>query len=103
MDKKLATGQFDAITVIHNETSTGAKSPIYEIAQLKKKYPDVMFIVDSVSSIYRLQNSNFDAMGIDVLPAGSQKALALLGLTIFVVSKAALQKLCNNERPRILF
>ena len=27
VDKKLATGQFDALTVIHNETSTGVMSP----------------------------------------------------------------------------
>src|SRR5438477_8632806 len=47
-DKKLATGQFDALTIIHNETSTGVMSPLYEIAALKKKYPGVMFIADSV-------------------------------------------------------
>lgn len=92
VDKKLATGQFDAITVIHNETSTGVMSPIYEIAQLKKKYPDVMFIIDAVSSMTAVK-LEFDAMGIDVLLAGCQKALALPpGLTIFVVSKAALAK-----------
>ncbi len=44
-------GQFDALTVIHNETSTGVMSPLAEIAALKKKYPDVMFIVDAVSSM----------------------------------------------------
>src|SRR5258705_8302002 len=49
--QKLATGQFDAVTVIHNETSTGVMSPLAEIAALKKKYPDVMFIVDAVSSM----------------------------------------------------
>jgi len=42
--------QFDVLTLIHNETSTGVMSPLAEIAALKKKYPDVMFIVDSVSS-----------------------------------------------------
>ena len=51
VDKKLATGQFDALTLIHNETSTGVMSPLAEIAALKKKYPDVMFIVDAVSSM----------------------------------------------------
>ena len=51
IDAKLATGQFDALTLIHNETSTGVMSPLAEIAALKKKYPDVMFIVDSVSSM----------------------------------------------------
>src|SRR5712664_2948343 len=54
VDKKLATGEFDALTLIHNETSTGVMSPLAEIAALKKKYPDVMFIVDAVSSLTAL-------------------------------------------------
>ncbi|MEW6302186.1 MAG: alanine--glyoxylate aminotransferase family protein [Verrucomicrobiota bacterium] len=92
VDKKLATGQFDALTLIHNETSTGTMSPLAEIAALKKKYPDVMFIVDSVSSMSALP-LKFDELGIDVLLAGSQKAFALPpGLTVFVCSPAALAK-----------
>src|SRR5256885_12122120 len=51
IDAKLATGQFDALTLIHNETSTGVMSPLAEIAALKRKYSDVMFIVDAVSSL----------------------------------------------------
>jgi aspartate aminotransferase-like enzyme len=92
VDKKLATGQFDALTVIHNETSTGVMSPIVEIAALKKKYPDVMFIVDSVSSMSGVP-LKFDELGIDVLLAGTQKAFALPpGTAIFVCSPDALAK-----------
>src|SRR5664280_2254628 len=92
VDKKLATGQFDALTVIHNETSTGVMSPIAEITALKKKYPDVMFIVDTVSSMSAVK-LEFDAMGIDVMLAGTQKALALPpGTALFTCSKAALAK-----------
>src|ERR1035438_1611185 len=58
---------------IHNETSTGVMSPIAEIAALKQKYPDVMFIVDSVSSMSAVP-LKFDELGIDVLLAGTQKA-----------------------------
>jgi aspartate aminotransferase-like enzyme len=92
VDAKLATGQFDALTVIHNETSTGVMSPLAEIAALKKKYPDVMFIVDSVSSMSAVP-LKFDELGIDVLLAGTQKAFALPpGLAVFVCSPAALAK-----------
>jgi len=92
VDRKLASGQFDALTVIHNETSTGVMSPINEIAALKKKYPDVMFIVDSVSSMTAIK-LEFDALGIDVLLAGTQKAFALPpGMAVFVCSPAALAK-----------
>ncbi len=92
IDAKLATGQFDALTLIHNETSTGTMSPLAEIAALKAKYPDVTFIVDAVSSMTALP-LNFDALGIDVLLAGTQKAFALPpGLAVFVASPAALAK-----------
>jgi len=49
IDRHLATGEFDALTLIHNETSCGVMSPLTEIAALKAKYPDVTFIVDAVS------------------------------------------------------
>jgi aspartate aminotransferase-like enzyme len=92
IDKKLATGQFDALTLIHNETSTGVMSPLGEIAALKKKYPDVMFIVDAVSSMTATR-LDFDQLGVDVLLAGTQKAFAMPpGLAVFVCSPAALAK-----------
>jgi len=59
---------------------------------LKKKYPDVMFIVDAVSSMSAV-DIDFDALGLDVLLAGTQKAFALPpGLAVFVCSPAALAK-----------
>lgn len=92
IDKRLATGEFDALTLIHNETSTGVLSPLAEIAALKKKYPDVMFIVDSVSGFTTVP-LNFDDLGIDVLLTGSQKAFALPpGLALFTASEAAMAR-----------
>src|SRR5256885_8590512 len=59
---------------------------------LKKKYPDVMFIVDAVSSMTATK-MEFDALQIDVLLAGTQKAFALPpGLAVFACSPAALAK-----------
>jgi len=97
VDRKLASGQFDALTLIHNETSTGVMSPLAEIAALKKKYPDVMFIVDSVSSMSAVK-LEFDALGVDVLLAGTQKAFALPpGLAVFVCSPAALARAASMK------
>src|ERR1700761_3462312 len=76
IDEKLATGEFDAITLIHNETSTGTMNPLFDIAKVLKKYPDVQFIVDCVSSLTAMKIP-FDELGIDVMLAGTQKALAL--------------------------
>src|SRR5437016_1751853 len=92
VDQKLATGQFDALTLIHNETSTGVMSPLAEIVALKAKYPEVMFIVDAVSSMSAVP-LKFDDLGVDVLLAGTQKAFALPpGLVVFVCSPLALAK-----------
>ncbi|NJL19227.1 MAG: alanine--glyoxylate aminotransferase family protein [Bdellovibrionaceae bacterium] len=87
--ERLATGAFDALTLIHNETSTGTLSPLAEIAALKKEFPEVMFIVDVVSSFTTVRVP-FDELGIDVMLAGTQKALALPpGACVFAVSAAA--------------
>jgi aspartate aminotransferase-like enzyme len=92
IDQRLATGMFDALTLVHNETSTGVLNPLADIATLKSKYPDVMFIVDTVSS-FSVVDIPFDRLGIDVLLTGSQKALAMPpGLALFTVSPAALER-----------
>jgi aspartate aminotransferase-like enzyme len=92
VDEKLATGEFDTVTLVHSETSTGVLNPIAEIAKLKEKYPDVLFIVDTVSSFTTVPMS-FDELGIDVLLTGSQKALAMPpGLALFSVSEAAYER-----------
>jgi aspartate aminotransferase-like enzyme len=89
VDAKLATGEFDVITLIHNETSTGVMSPLKEICDVVKKYPEVVLIVDTVSS-FSVVPIPMDELGIDVLLTGSQKALALPpGMALFSVSEKA--------------
>ena len=89
---KLSEGGFDTVTLIHNETSTGVMSPLAELAAVVKEFPDVLLIVDTVSSFSAVP-INMDELGIDVLLTGSQKALALPpGLGLFAVSERALQR-----------
>jgi aspartate aminotransferase-like enzyme len=89
VDAKLATGKFDTVTLIHNETSTGLMNPLPEICCTLAKYPDVALIVDTVSSFSAMQ-IDMDALGIDVMLTGSQKALALPpGFSLFSVSEKA--------------
>jgi len=92
VDKALATGRYDAMTVVHNETSTGVMSPLEEIAEVMTKYPDVSFIVDTVSSMSAVP-LDVAALGTDVCLAGVQKAFGLPpGLAVFAVSRRALEK-----------
>ncbi len=89
LDENLAGGDFDAVTLIHNETSTGVMNPLAEICAVVRNYPDVLLVVDSVSSFSAVP-IEMDELGIDVLLTGSQKALALPpGFSLFSVSEKA--------------
>lgn len=90
--RELATGDYDAITLIHNETSTGTMSDLAAIMAVVRDYPEVISIVDTVSSFTVLPIKK-DELGIDILLTGTQKALALPpGMAIFSVSKRALDR-----------
>src|SRR5256714_10653218 len=89
IDRELASGKFDAITLIHNETSTGVMNPLPEICCTLAKYPDIALILDTVSSFSAVPIA-MDALGIDVMLTGAQEALALPpGFSLFTVSEKA--------------
>ena len=89
VDRQLATGRFDTVTLTHSETSTGVMNPLPEICCVLAKYPDVALIVDTVSSFSAVK-IDMDALGIDVMLTGAQKALALPpGFSLFSVSEKA--------------
>ena len=92
VDKRLSSGEYDLITLVHNETSCGMMNPLDEIMKVIAKYPDVMSVVDTVSS-FSVVPIPKDELGIDVLLTGSQKALALPpGLALFSVSERAFDR-----------
>ena len=100
IDAALAKGGFDAITVVHSETSTGVLNPITEIASLvRSKYPDVLLITDTVSSFSTVPIP-FDELGLDVMLLGVQKALALPpGMALFAASERAFARAATiNDR-----
>jgi len=103
IDVELAKGGYDAITVVHNETSTGVMNHLDEIADVMKKYPDVSFLVDAVSSMAGTR-IDVDALGIDVCLAGLQKAFSLpAGLAVASVSARALEKAATIENRGYYF
>ena len=103
IDRQLATGKFDTVTLIHNETSTGVMNPLPEICCVLAKYPDVLLIVDAVSS-FSAMKIDMDALGIDVLLTGSQKALALPpGFSLFAASAKAFARAEKNRERGYYF
>ena len=71
--RELATGAYDAVTIIHNETSCGCMSDLPAIMAVLRQFPDMISIIDAVSSLSALPIPK-DELGIDVLITGSQKA-----------------------------
>ncbi len=92
VDEALSTGKYDLVTITHNETSTGVMNPIKEISSVIKKYPDVIFCVDTVSSAGGVK-IEADELGIDICITSSQKALGLPpGLSICTITDRAVEK-----------
>ena len=87
------SGGFEALTIVHNETSTGMQNPVKEVAEaVRAVAPDTLILVDAVSSLSGAKIET-DAWGLDMVLTSSQKALALPpGLALAAVSDRALEK-----------
>lgn len=85
--------KYDAVTVTHNETSSGVMSPLKELCDtIRSAQPDALIFVDAVSS-FGGSITLPDEYGIDVLIFGTQKCMALPpGLAFAVVSPRALMR-----------
>ncbi len=104
VDEALADDDYDVITVVLNETSTGLTNPVKEIAALiHDKYPNVLILVDAVSGMAGIK-IEFDAWGLDVCLAGVQKCFALPpGLTVCAVSDRARERALQVENRGYYF
>ncbi|HLF73513.1 MAG TPA: alanine--glyoxylate aminotransferase family protein, partial [Anaerolineales bacterium] len=89
----LKGGGFEALTIVHNETSTGMQNPVREIAEaVRAVSPDTFIFVDAVSSLGGAR-IEMDAWGLDLVLTSSQKCLALPpGLALGAVSNRAMKK-----------
>ncbi len=104
VDEALSKGDYDAVTIVMNETSTGLVNPVKDIAALvHEKYPDVLILVDAVSCMAGVK-IEFDAWGLDVCLAGVQKCFALpAGLTVCAVSDRARERARQVANPGYYF
>lgn len=81
VERLLRSGGFDAVTVVHSETSTGVLNPLAEIADAVRAAEaatgeEILLLVDGVTSIGGGLVET-DEWGLDWILTGSQKALAL--------------------------
>ncbi len=90
--KALAQKKYAAVTVAHNETSTGTISDMKAIAKVVRENSDALVLADVVTSLAGVE-VEFDAWGLDVAVCGSQKAMALPpGIAVYAASKRAMDR-----------
>ncbi len=88
---------YDVVTCVMNESSTGVRNPVEEIGDVVAEYPNTYFVVDAVSALGG-DYVDIDAHGIDVIFTSIQKAFAMPpGLAVCVVSDEAYERERQKE------
>jgi aspartate aminotransferase-like enzyme len=91
-----------AVFLVHSETSTGVVADVQSLAQAGRE-AGALVVVDAVSSLGAVPLET-DAWGLDVVIAGSQKALMTPpGLSVVTVSDAAWERSRGATLPRFYF
>lgn len=99
----LGRGVYDAVTLVHSETSTGALNPVAELAAAVRGGSDALVLVDSVTGVGGAE-LHADAWALDFVLTGSQKALALPpGLAFGVASERMLERAAATPARGVYF
>jgi aspartate aminotransferase-like enzyme len=92
-----------AVFVQANETSTAVMHPVQELAAVTKTRPGTILVVDAISALGGTPMP-MDDWGIDVLVAGSQKAMMLPpGLAFAALSPKAWEFVKTSTLPKYYF
>src|SRR5690606_23087313 len=103
LEHALGRGIYDAVTVVHSETSTGALNPIADLARVTAAAGDVVLLVDSVSGAAGA-DVRADEWGLDFVLTGSQKSFALPpGLAFGVAQQSVLDRAQSKKDRGIYF
>lgn len=85
------------------ETSSATVFPIEKMSAIIKKHSEALFMVDAITAL-GCMNMPMDQWGLDVVVAGSQKALMLpTGLSFIALSEKAWQLQKKNKTPKFYF
>ena len=92
VEEALKKGHYDAVCVVHNETSTGVTNPIQAISEVVRRYDDTLLLVDTVSGFLGAE-LRVDEWGIDMALTSTQKAFALPpGMALATISPRILDR-----------
>lgn len=103
VSNQLAGRHYDAVTVVHSETSTGVLNPIAKLAEMMSSVEGTLLLVDSVTGVGGAEVLT-DAWALDFVLTGSQKALALPpGLAFGVASDTMMSCSAKMEGKGVYF
>src|SRR5436190_2343720 len=103
IESGLKSAKFDAITIVHSETSTATICDLEAIAKVVRKSGDTLLIVDGITSVGALP-FRMDEWGVDVAITGSQKSLMLPpGLGYVALSERAWKAVEANRQKTYYF
>jgi alanine-glyoxylate transaminase/serine-glyoxylate transaminase/serine-pyruvate transaminase len=96
--------EIKAVCVLHNETATGALSPIAEIRKaIDRAGHPALLMVDTISSLASADYRH-DEWGVDVSIGGAQKGLMLPpGMSFNAVSQKAIAASQKSNLPKSFF
>ena len=94
-------GEYKAVLLTHNETSTGVMNPIADLAAaIRDAAQDALILVDTVSSLGAVP-FEMERWGIDVVATASQKAwMSAPGLAMVAASERARAAMETAKMPR---
>ncbi len=98
----LADTGAEVVVLVHSETSTGVVADVEALARVARE-AGALTVVDAVSSLGAVPLET-DGWGLDVVVAGSQKALMTPpGLSLVTVSAGAWERAARSTMPRFYF
>lgn len=101
--RRVAEGSYDAVTLVHSETSTGVLNDVAALSAAIRETPDTLVLVDSVTG-FGAAEVRPDDWGVDFLLTGSQKAFALPpGLSFGVASERMMDRAADAPRRGYYF
>jgi aspartate aminotransferase-like enzyme len=94
--------QYDVVSVVHSETSTGVLNPIRELTEVAHSSGDVVMVIDTVSSMAAAP-IECSAWDLDYVLTGSQKAIALPPGLAFCTANERVMERAKASKMRGLY
>jgi aspartate aminotransferase-like enzyme len=103
IQSELKGAKYDAVILVHSETSTATVCDLQAIAKVVRGSGDTLLMVDGITSIGALP-FKMDDWGVDVAITGSQKSLMLPpGLGFVALSERAVASMERNKSQRSFY